>query len=107
MVIICSPMIMMNILVVVSSALFQLLGNLLFVIAFIVSFPVVSLAIPLLAEWSVPTVHGDPPQARSNYSFTPVDDKRAIVFGGLSKNGRSDEVHIIHWDSMVCGTCTA
>ena len=31
-----------------------------------------------------------------------VDDKRAVMFGGTARDlPRSDELYIIHWDSMV------
>lgn len=59
-----------------------------------------SLSLP--GEWTAPGSHGDSPAPTSNFSLTPVDEKRAVMFGGTVRaQPRSDMLHIMHWDSLV------
>ena len=37
----------------------------------------------------------------SYFSFTAIDDHRALIFGGRSINGRTDHLYLIDFDTMV------
>ena len=42
----------------------------------------------------------------SNFTLTAVDEKRAVMFGGMcnrKEKPRCDDVYVMHWDSMVRG----
>ena len=59
---------------------------------------------PLTAGvWSCPVTTGERPPPCSDLTFTAVDDRRAVVFGGrIGEQGRMNDVYIIDLATMVC-----
>ena len=52
--------------------------------------------------WTAPSVRGDRPPPMSYFTMTSVDSKRAVLFGGNSRNGRMNDTYIVTLeDSMV------
>ena len=50
---------------------------------------------PLAGEWSSPNITGQPPPPCSDFSLTPVGERRAALFGGLSRSGASYDLLIV------------
>ena len=42
---------------------------------------------PPAGEWSSPNITGQPPPPCSNFTLTPVGERRAALFGGESGSG--------------------
>ena len=60
--------------------------------------------------WSCPATTGDRPPPSVGHYFTAVDDRRAVVFGGLTQDeDLLNDVYIIDLISKVfghvCGLC--
>ena len=56
----------------------------------------------LLGKWSSPQTTGKRPPPCSTFSFTMVDDHRAVLFGGFQGGkGRTKDVYILDLRSMV------
>ena len=56
----------------------------------------------LLGKWSSPQTTGKRPPPCSNFSFTIVDDHRAVLFGGFQGGkGTTKDVYILDLRSMV------
>ena len=52
--------------------------------------------------WSCPDTTGDRPPPCSGFTFTAIDDRRAVVFGGSNKEiGKMNAVYIIDLITMV------
>ena len=52
--------------------------------------------------WSCPATTGERPPPCSGHTFTAVDDRRAVVFGGKNgEQGRMNDVYIIDFSTMV------
>ena len=52
--------------------------------------------------WSSPVTTGDRPPPCSGFTFTAIDDRRAVVFGGTNKEtDRINTVYIIDLITMV------
>ena len=52
--------------------------------------------------WSCPATTGDRPPPCSGLTFTAVDDKRAVLFGGGNREqGKMNDVFIIDLSTMV------
>ena len=52
--------------------------------------------------WSCPATTGDRPPPCSAFTFTAVDDRRAVLFGGFNiEQGRMNDVFIIVLSTMV------
>ena len=52
--------------------------------------------------WSCPATTGDRPPPCSALTFTAVDDRRAVLFGGYNeKQGQMNDVFIIDLSIMV------
>ena len=52
--------------------------------------------------WSCPTTTGDTPPPCSGFTFTAVDDRRSVLFGGWNEEiGRMNFVYIIDFLTMV------
>ena len=52
--------------------------------------------------WSCPTTTGDRPPPCADLTFTAVNERRAVLFGGYSqKQGRMNDVFIIEISTMV------
>ena len=59
-------------------------------------------SIPTAGVWSCPATTGKRPPPCSAFTFTAVDDRRAVVFGGRNiKQGRMNDVYIIDFHTMV------
>ena len=63
---------------------------------------------PPAGKWSSPNITGQPPPPCSGFTFTPVGERRAILFGGMSGLGAySDDLLIVELsrDTVVryCG----
>ena len=50
-----------------------------------------------LGEWITPTVTGDRPPPISDFTLTSVTNNTAVLFGGFTTNGFSDDIHIINF----------
>ena len=56
--------------------------------------------------WSCPATTGERPPPCSNFTFTAVDDRRAVMFGGRNgEKGQMDDVYIIDLSTMVKCVC--
>ena len=56
--------------------------------------------------WSCPATTGDRPPPCHGLTFTTVDDKRAVLFGGYNKDqGFMNDVFIIDLSTMVLCVC--
>ena len=52
--------------------------------------------------WSCPVTTGDTPPPCSGFTFTAVDDRRAVLFGGYNvEEGKMNSVYIIDLLTMV------
>ena len=51
-------------------------------------------------EWSSPAVTGTKPPPLSDFSFTKVDSRRAVVYGGLTGSGGGD-AYVLELDKWV------
>ena len=50
----------------------------------------------LAGKWGSPKVIGQPPPPCSHFSFTPVGERRAALFGGLTGSiAASDDLFIV------------
>ena len=49
---------------------------------------------PPAGEWSSPNITGQPPPPRYSFTLTPVGERRAALFGGVSGSGPSDDLLI-------------
>ena len=51
---------------------------------------------PPAGEWSSPNISGQPPPPCFGFTFTPVGERRAALFGGYSGSGAiSDDLFIV------------
>ena len=51
---------------------------------------------PPAGEWSSPNITGQPPPPCSHFTLTPVGERRAALFGGMSGSGAvSDDLFIV------------
>ena len=55
----------------------------------------------LSGTWSSPTVTGTRPPPCSHFSFTMVDESHAVLFGGHSGSGRTNDVYMLDLSRMV------
>ena len=56
--------------------------------------------------WSCPATTGERPPPCAGFTFTAIDDRRAVLFGGGNgEHGRLNDVYIIDLHNMVM-TCT-
>ena len=53
-------------------------------------------------EWSSPAVTGTEPPPLGGLSFTKVDSRRAVVYGGLTVGERSGDAYVLELDKWVC-----
>ena len=52
--------------------------------------------------WSCPATTGERPPPCSSFTFTAIDDRRAVLFGGGNgEQGRMNDVYIIDLHTMV------
>ena len=49
----------------------------------------------LTGDWSSPNITGQPPPPCYSFTLTPVGDRRAALFGGVSGSGISDDLLIV------------
>ena len=56
-------------------------------------------------EWSSPAVTGTKPPPLTDFSFTKVDSRRAVVYGGYTgveaNGGRSGDAYVLELDKWV------
>ena len=52
-------------------------------------------------EWSSPVVTGTKPPALSVFSFTKVDSRRAVVYGGGTGRRTSGDAYVLELDKLV------
>ena len=50
-----------------------------------------------LGEWITPTVNGDRPPPISDFTLTSVTNNTAVLFGGDTTNGGSNNIFIINF----------
>ena len=62
--------------------------------------PVLSLS-NVTGEWSSPAVTGTKPPTLSVFSFTKVDSKRAVVYGGGTGRGTSGDAYVLELDKWA------
>ena len=51
-----------------------------------------------LGEWITPTVTGDRPPPISHFTPTSVTNNTAVLFGGITTNGYSNNVYFINFN---------
>ena len=51
-----------------------------------------------LGEWITPTVTGDRPPPINDFTLTSVTNNTAVLFGGTTTNGWSNNVYIINFN---------
>ena len=57
---------------------------------------------PSIGSWTKPKVRGAPPSATAWFSFTPIDERTALVFGGKDgENQWCDAVHMLNMNTWV------
>ena len=60
------------------------------------------IVIPIAGVWSCPTTTGERPPPCDAFTFTAIDDRRAVLFGGNNLDqGRINDVYIIDFHTMV------
>ena len=52
-------------------------------------------------EWSSPAVTGTKPSPLTNFSFTKVDSRRAVVYGGVTGGEPSGDAYVLELDKWV------
>ena len=57
----------------------------------------INVGLLLLGEWITPTVTGDRPPPISSFTLTSVTNNAAVLFGGSTTNGWSNNVYIINF----------
>ena len=50
-----------------------------------------------LGEWITPAVTGDRPPPISHFTLASVTNNTAVLFGGYTANGDSDNIYIINF----------
>ena len=50
---------------------------------------------PPAGEWSSPNITGQPPPPLSNFTLTPVGERKAALFGGSGSGAISDDLLIV------------
>ena len=53
-------------------------------------------------EWSSPPETGTKPPPLSWFSFTKIDSRRAVVYGGGTNRGRLGHAYLLELDEWVC-----
>ena len=51
----------------------------------------------LLGKWSSPNVTGDRPPPISSFTLSSITNDSAILFGGYTSNGRSNNTYIVNF----------
>ena len=51
--------------------------------------------------WSCSATTGERPPPCSDFTFTAIDDRRAVLFGGTNTEGCMNDVYIIDFHTMV------
>ena len=57
----------------------------------------INVGLLFLGEWITPTVTGDRPPPIDLFTLTSVTNNTAVLFGGLTTNGYSNNVYIINF----------
>ena len=57
----------------------------------------INVGLLFLGEWITPTVTGDRPPPISLFTLTSVTNNTAVLFGGDTTNGDSNNVYIINF----------
>ena len=52
-------------------------------------------------EWLSPAVTGTKPPPLSLFSFTKVDSRRAVMYGGATGRGSSGDAYVLELDKWV------
>ena len=55
-----------------------------------------------LGEWSSPTITGTKPPPVFAFSFTKIDSKRAVAYGGCGSRGTCGDAYVFELDKWVC-----
>ena len=50
-----------------------------------------------LGQWISPTVTGDRPPPIYNFTLTSINNSSALLFGGVTANGESNNVYILNF----------
>ena len=53
-------------------------------------------------EWSCPTETGTKPPPLTWFTFTKVDKRRAVVYGGYTGEGLCGDAYVLELDKWVC-----
>ena len=63
-------------------------------------------SISTAGAWSCPVTTGERPPPCAGFTFTAVDDRRAVMFGGGNREkGPMNDVYIIDFSTMVKCVC--
>ena len=57
----------------------------------------INVGLLFLGEWITPTVTGDRPPPIDAFTLTSVTNNTALLFGGGTTNGKSNNVYIINF----------
>ena len=57
----------------------------------------INIGLLFLGEWTTPTVTGDRPPPIDTFTLTSVTNNTAVLFGGYTTNGDSNNVYIINF----------
>ena len=53
-------------------------------------------------KWSCPATTGENPPPFGNFTFTTIDENRAVLFGGKNREqGRFNDIYIVDLNTMV------
>ena len=53
-------------------------------------------------KWSLPAVTGTTPPPLEGFSFTKVDHRRAVVYGGRTDGAVNCHAYVLELDNWVC-----
>ena len=57
----------------------------------------INVGLLFIGEWITPTVTGNRPPHISSFTLTSVTNNTAVLFGGLTTNGFSNNIYIINF----------
>lgn len=55
----------------------------------------------VIGKWCIPEITGSGPAPCSGFSFTTVDSKRAVFFGGANKKGYLNKLYFLNMENWV------
>ena len=56
---------------------------------------------PSTGKWSSPSTAGPRPPPCSHFSFTAINNRQAVLFGGRQQHGRVSDCYLMDFETMV------